>query len=878
MDQALEALHVFLECTQFLFPHSHFAVFAAQKSIMMLLTFKHFLISLMIFASALAVCGEDQSGFISIDCGLPNVSNYTDPVRGLNYTSDAAFIDTGKNEYILPEYQKNYARYYQSLRSFPEGDRNCYKVIGIIRGGKYMIRALFVYGNYDKQGEPPAFDLYLGTDMWDSVIFTSPLEPVIKEIIHVPRRNYVHVCLAKTGDGIPFISSLEFRPLFNTSYQAETGYSLLSIQRIDAGSTEAYRYGDDIHDRFWTFLQRDDWTNINTSSIVDVSGTSLEPPPVVMRTAAMPKTINYLDISWQVPSDDPDNTSAYFVYMHFAEVKKLQANQSRAFEIFHNGEFFYGPLSPAYLRAETIYSPTALIGGAHSIKISKTPNSTLPPIINAWEVYVRKEFPQSETDQQDANAMTIIKSTYGMKRNWQGDPCLPKVYLWEGIECSYDDDKKPQVPRVISLDLSSSGLTSSVYPSISNLTEIQTLNLENNNLGGSVPVEIEQRLKDGLLSLRVCGNPNLSSKVSCKEKKKSVLVPVLAASVGGAIILLLTAAAFWFELTRKRHRRDAKSSFQNESLDARKRHFSYSEILTITDAFERILGEGGFGKVYYGQINNTQVAVKVNLLMRVHHKNLTSLVGYCNDEKNISLIYEYMANGNLQQHLSGSNSNILKWEDRLLIATDAAHGLEYLHYGCKPPIIHRDVKTTNILLNESFQAKLSDFGLSRIIPNYEESHVSTVVAGTPGYFDPEYYMSNRLNEKSDVYSFGVVLLEIITGRPAISKSSKNIHLSQWVKHMLQKGNIKSIVDPRLEENFDVNSAWKIVEIAMNCVSQYSAERPTMSQVVGELKESLEMGLVRTKERFQSPESRDTTPMIPLMSINFSAEISTPSAR
>lgn len=139
-------------------------------------------------------------------------------------------------------------------------------------------------------------------------------------------------------------------------------------------------------------------------------------------------------------------------------------------------------------------------------------------------------------------------------------------------------------------------------------------------------------------------------------------------------------------------------------------------------------------------------------------------------------------------------------------------------------------------------------------------------------------MSNRLNEKSDVYSFGVVLLEIITGRPAISKSYENSHVSQWVKLMVEKGNIKSIVDPRLEENYNVNSAWKMVEIAMNCVSQYSSERPTMSQVVGELKESVKIGLAQTRECFQSPGSKDTSPMMALMSINCSADISTPSAR
>ncbi|KAK7401333.1 hypothetical protein VNO78_12730 [Psophocarpus tetragonolobus] len=153
-----------------------------------------------------------------------------------------------------------------------------------------------------------------------------------------------------------------------------------------------------------------------------------------------------------------------------------------------------------------------------------------------------------------------------------------------------------------------------------------------------------------------------------------------------------------------------------------------------------------------------QFQVEVKLLMRVHHKSLTSLVGYCNEGNNKCLIYEYMANGNLQEHLSGKHSKtkFFTWEDRLHIAMDAASGLEYLQNGCKPTIIHRDIKSTNILLNEHFQAKLSDFGLSKIIPSDGGTHVSTVIAGTPGYLDPEYYTTNRLTEKSDVYSFGVV--------------------------------------------------------------------------------------------------------------------------
>ncbi|XP_050379786.1 probable LRR receptor-like serine/threonine-protein kinase At1g51880 [Argentina anserina] len=348
----------------------------------------------------------------------------------------------------------------------------------------------------------------------------------------------------------------------------------------------------------------------------------------------------------------------------------------------------------------------------------------------------------------------------------------------------------------------------------------------------------------------------LFSFVSCKNKKKQNLLFFVAISIVGVSILGVIAATIWWSFIRKRKHgasKYPKDTVQLGTLESSKRNFTYSEIIKITRNFERILGKGGFGTVYHGHLDNTEVAVKmlspssVNLLIRVHHKNLTNLVGYCNDNTHLGLVYEYMANGNLHEHLSDSNLHILSWEDRLRIASDAAQGLEYMHLGIKPPIIHRDVKSSNILLNENFQAKVSDFGLSRNFPTDVGTHISTVVAGTPGYLDPEYYLSNRLNEKSDVYSFGIVLLEIITGRPVLSKTDERIHISQWVGFKLETGNIYSIVDPRLEGNFTVNSVWKAVEIAMACASPNATKRPIMSQVVAELNECLATQMGETKQ-------------------------------
>ncbi|RHN39193.1 putative transferase, protein kinase RLK-Pelle-LRR-I-1 family [Medicago truncatula] len=188
------------------------------------------------------------------------------------------------------------------------------------------------------------------------------------------------------------------------------------------------------------------------------------------------------------------------------------------------------------------------------------------------------------------------------------------------------------------------------------------------------------------------------------------------------------------------------------SMKSKHQMFSYSEILNITDNFKTVIGEGGFGKVYVGILqDHTQVAVKIlstssnqgykefqseaQLLMVVHHRNLVSLIGYCDEDEIKALIYEYMANGNVQQHLL-IDANILKWNERLKIAVDAAHGLEYLHNGCKPAIMHRDLKPTNILLDENKHAKIADFGLSRAFGNDIDSHISTRPAGTLGYVDP----------------------------------------------------------------------------------------------------------------------------------------------
>ncbi|KAK7844125.1 putative leucine-rich repeat receptor-like protein kinase [Quercus suber] len=762
------------------------------------------------------------------------------------------------------------------LRSFPQGIRNCYN-INIMQGTKYLIRGTFFYGNYDGLSKLPQFNLHLGVNKWDTVKIENVSVVVIKELIHVPSQNYLQVCLVNTGLGMPFISAIELRPLNNKTYVTISG-SLALFSRYDLGSLSrtVYRYPVDVYDRIWYPYFDNEWTSLNTTLTIDSqSNNYYQPASIVMGTAVTPINVTApLDMYW----DSESATSEYYIYMHFAEVEHLKPNQSRSINITLNGNYWWSISSPLYLYTTTVCSQSALeIAQTYNFKLFKTEGSTLPPIINAIEIYSVRNHSQPGTNKQDVDAITNIKSTYELKRNWEGDPCLPQAYSWAGLHCSYDSINPP---RIISLNLSAGGLTGVISADISNLMMLQyldlsdnsltgsipkflsqleylrVLNLERNQLTGSVPADLIERSNNGTLLLRVDENSSLCGSGSCKEKN-NIVIPI-------SVILLFIVVGLWLSCggfgdirnIRIKNKNlltyvlimlmmfaittvETKSNIQTkslESIDSMQRQFTYADLVRITNNFETVLGKGGSGQVYQGCIDDTQVAVKV--------LSLPSVQGYQQFQAEASNYVSILSTHRCK------NTNILGWEARLNIAMEAAQGLEYLHNGCKPPIIHRDVKTTNILLNENFNAKLADFGLSKIFPT-DGTHVSMLsVAGILGYLDPEYSISYRLTEKSDVYGFGVVLLEIITSRPAIERSYENTHISQWVRMMLDRGDIQNIVDPRLGGDFNVNSAWKAVEIAMACVSTTSSNRPPISEVVVRLKECLTSEIVIKRENFE----------------------------
>lgn len=292
--------------------------------------------------------------------------------------------------------------------------------------------------------------------------------------------------------------------------------------------------------------------------------------------------------------------------------------------------------------------------------------------------------------------------------------------------------------------------------------------------------------------------------------------------------------------------------------------FSFSDLKSATKNFksDNLLGEGGFGKVYKGWIDEKTlapskmgsgmvVAIKklnpesvqgfdqwqseVNFLGRLSHPNLVKLLGYCWEEKELLLVYEYIPKGSLENHLFRRNPAVepLSWDSRLKIAIGAARGLSFLHSSEKK-IIYRDFKASNILLDWHNNAKIADFGLAKLGPSSGESHVTTRIMGTYGYAAPEYIATGHLYVKSDVYGFGVVLLELLTGLRALDpkRPSGQQNLVDWTKPILsQRGKLKNIIDHRMEDQYSFKAVLQTAQLTLKCLAAEPRHRPCMAEVV-----------------------------------------------
>jgi hypothetical protein len=362
-------------------------------------------------AAATAGAQPDSMGFISIDCGLPGPASSVDDTTKLPYSPDAAFTDAGASGNISAQYvTQQLGKRFLSVRSFPDGARNCYTLRPLVAGLKHLLRAEFMYGNYDGLGRPPAFDLYVGVNFWTAVNVSSPDAETAAEAVVVVPGDSLQVCLVNTGSGTPFISALELRPLKSSLYpHANATQGLLLFDRRNFGPNDAadiVRYPDDPHDRVWVPLvdATTSWSSVSTTSTVQNSNdASYEAPSKVMQTAITPRNASgNISFTWnsQLRPDDP--TPGYVAVLYFAELQSLPSNAVRQFYINLNGELWYRSYSPHYLFADTLHSLSPMRDYAqYNFSINATTNSTLPPIINAVEVFSVISTTNVGTDSQD---------------------------------------------------------------------------------------------------------------------------------------------------------------------------------------------------------------------------------------------------------------------------------------------------------------------------------------------------------------------------------------------------------------------------------------------------------------------------------------------
>ncbi|KAK4583398.1 hypothetical protein RGQ29_026228 [Quercus rubra] len=849
-------------------------------------------------------------GFVSFDCG--GKENFTDEI-GLEWTPDIKLI-YGETAGISVTNETR--KQYQTLRHFPADSRKYCYTLNVISRSRYLLRATFLYGNFDNNNVYPKFDISLGATYWSTIVISDASTIEVRELIFLALSPTISVCLSNATTGQPFISTLELRQFNGSIYYTdfEELYYLSVSARINFGadSEAPVRYPDDPFDRIWDSdsLKKANYLvdvaagteKVSTRKPIYVNSKEV-PPQKVMQTAVEGTNGS---LTYRLNLDGFPGFGWAVTY--FAEIEDLGPDETRKFRLVLPGN---ADLSKPAVNIEEnaqgkyrLYEPgftNLSLPFVLSFRFGKTSDSKRGPLLNAMEI--NKYLEKNDGSLDGASIAKIV--SYYSSSNWAqegGDPCLPVPWSW--VQCNSD----PQ-PKIVKITLSGKNLTGNIPSDFAKLTGLVELWLDNNSLSGPIPdftgcidlkiIHLENNQLTGELPSSLMNLPNLrelyvqnnmlsgtmpsgllnknlilnySGNINLRKGSKSGshMNIIIGSSVGAGVLLIATITSCLFLSKGK------KRYFEQDQLDhsppvqrlvssKSKAHteaaycFTFSEIEDSTRKFEKKIGSGGFGVVYYGKMKDgKEIAVKVltsnsfqgkrefsnevTLLSRIHHRNLVQFLGYSQEGERCMLVYEFMHNGTLKEHLYGplTGHKSINWFKRLQIAEDAAKGIEYLHTGCVPAIIHRDLKSSNILLDKHMRAKVSDFGLSKLAVD-GASHVSSIVRGTVGYLDPEYYISQQLTDKSDVYSFGVILLELISGHEAISNESFGVNcrnIVQWAKLHIESGDIQGIIDPSLHEEFDIQSIWKIAEKALMCVQPHGHMRPSISEVLKEIQDAI----------------------------------------
>ncbi|KAI7747372.1 hypothetical protein M8C21_002293, partial [Ambrosia artemisiifolia] len=746
--------------------------------------------------------------FVSIQCCAD--SKFIDPDNNITWIPDDKwFYDNRQCQDIMTNLQNgttyNHARFFGTKY----GTKWCYD-LPTKKGQNYLIRGTFPFEDLNTSPTGIFFDVLVGVTPIGRV--NSSYETEVEGVVRATN-DYINFCvLPKQGN--PYASKIELRPL-DFDY-GEPSSVLKLVHRVDVGNTgSGIRFPQDTYDRIW-----------KPDSDLNQNGDS--------------KYNNYILNLYFLELDGAVQTGQRVFDIYINDVKRQQVDMMS--------------VGSNYMATSINFTANKFL----NLTIRKTSNgSYYGPICNAYEIFQVRPLLQA-TDQQEVDVILVIKNELLVENQDN-----------EVIRVSHKAGRG---------DLSDGKFKGPLAQGITMLTHLMELYYGCNK-------ELYEAIPTRQNASRLAIDNGMCREEKSPHPTQAVFIVANAGATFSVTGVFACLICFYKKRKKAKKRSEGKihtmtknaiyampSSKDDISLTGIFiQSFTFEQIESAIHDYKTLIGEGGFGSVYRGTLPEGQeVAVKVRsttstqgtrefnneltLLSAIQHENLVPLLGYCCENEQQILVYPFMSNGSLQDRLNvytscgpccvligeASNRRALDWPTRLSIALGSARGLSYLHTFSGRSIIHRDVKSSNILLDDSMCAKVADFGFSKYAPQEGDSNASLEVRGTAGYLDPEYYSTQHLSAKSDVFSYGVVLLEIITAREPLNihRPQNEWSLVEWAKPYIRNSRIEEIVDPSIKGGYHTEAMWRVVEVALACTEPYSAYRPSMTDIVRELEDAL----------------------------------------
>ncbi|KAG6646933.1 hypothetical protein CIPAW_07G042800 [Carya illinoinensis] len=798
-----------------------------------------------------------QEGFVSIACCAD--SNFNDQNININWTTDNSwFPDRTGCRSVVEEGLGNHEGHVMKARILTiDSGKRCYNLT-TIEEQDYLVKATFPFADSLNITLDTSFDVLVGVTPIGLV--NSSNKHLEVEGIFRAAKDHIDFCLEKVK-GDPYISKLELRPLKNLSYLKEiispitNATAPLKVLQTALNHSERLEFREDLdknHSDYHVILYFLE-LNGNVKSGERVFDIYINNDKLRQNFDILANGSNYKEVALDVKANGSLN-------MTLVRVSGIFGPICNAYEILQVHPWVQETNQKDVDVALNVRNESLASNQENELLKSWSGDPCLPNPWHGWgcEPYI---------------GSVIITSLDLSSSKLRGSipPSIAELTKLKTLNLSYNNfnggiPEFPAFSMLVSMDIRHNQLTRQPPESLISLPHLESLYY------GCNPYS-DKKLQPSFNESRL-----LTDSGRCDSKGQTNTPGILIGTIAcGSFLFTIVVRIVFVCIYRRilRHRGGfdnkeqqmveniliylpSKDDISTKSIAIEK--FTLASIEAATEKYKTLRGKGGFGSVFHGMLlEGQEVAVKVrsatstqgtrefenelNLLSEIRHENLVPLLGYCSENDQQILVYPFMSNGSLQDRLYGdaAKRKALDWPTRLSIALGAARGLQYLHTFAGRCIIHRDVKSSNILLDHTMCAKVADFGFSKYAPQEGDSGViSLEVRGTAGYLDPEYYTTQQLSVKSDVFSFGVVLLEIVTGREPL-----NIHrphnewsLVEWATPYLRDQKIDEILDPSIKGGYHAEAMWRVVEAAQSCIETSAAYRPFMANIVRELEDAL----------------------------------------